>query len=159
MATATGKLNAQSFEIGGIPMGTTVSLEAEIKGYRMNGAIPVVPNSDFQGVIYQTLSLKTNFSPILRDVRVVVIGTNINNGERIGAYCQETGTVWATTTVTNSGLLTTTPKVVDLGTNQVPTGYTLTFKGYNVDDGTFGTESPMINDDGVDPQIVTIQVN
>lgn len=159
VATGTGKLNAQSFEIGGIPMGTTVSLEAEIKGYRMNGAVPVVPNSDFQGVIYQTLSLKTNFSPILRDVRVVVIGANINNGERIGAYCQETGTVWATTTVTNSGLLTTTPKVVDLGTNQVPTGYTLTFKGYNVDDGTFGTESPMINDDGVDPQIVTIQVN
>lgn len=159
VATATGKLNAQSFEVNGIPMGTTVSLEAQINGYRMNGAVPVVPNSDFQGVIYQTLSLKTNFSPILRDVRVVVIGTNINNGERIGAYCQETGAVWATTTVTNSGLLTTTPKVVDLGTNQVPTGYTLTFKGFNVDDGTFGTESPMVNDDGVDPQIVTIQVN
>lgn len=159
VATATGKLNAQSFEVAGIPMGTTVSLEAEIKGYRMNGAVPVVPNSDFQGVIYQTLSLKTNFSPILRDVRVIVIGPNINNGERVGAYCQETGTVWATTTVTNSGLWATTPKVVDLGTNQVPTGYTLTFRGFNVDDGSAGTESPMINDDGVDPQIVTISVN
>jgi len=159
IATASGKLNAQSFEVNGIPMGTSVSLEAQINGYRMNGPVPVVPNSDFQGVIYQSLSLKNNFSPILRDVRIVIIGSNINNGERIGAYCQETGTVWPTTTVTNSGLLTSTPRVVDLGTNQVPTGYELTFKGYNVDDGTFGTESPLINDDGVDAQIVTIQVN
>jgi len=159
VATATGQLNTQSFAVDGIPMGTSVSLEVEIKGFRMNGAVPVVPNSDFQGVIYQTLSLKNNFSPILRDVRVVVTGTNINSGERLGAYCQETGTVWPTTTVTNPAGSIGTPRVVDLGTNQVPTGYTLTFKGYNVDDGTIGTERVMVNDDGVDPQIVTIPVN
>ncbi|HNW36577.1 MAG TPA: carboxypeptidase-like regulatory domain-containing protein [Candidatus Ozemobacteraceae bacterium] len=159
IATATGKLNAQSFEVAGIPMGTTVSLEAQINGYRMNGPVPIVPNSDFQGVIYQALSLKNNFSPILRDVRIVIIGSGINNGERVGAFCEETGTVWPTTTVTNSGLLTTTPRVVDLGTNQVPTGYEFTFRGYNVDDGTSGVETPLINDDGVDAQIVTIRVN
>jgi hypothetical protein len=160
VATATSTLNSQNFQVVGIPMGTSVSLEIEIKGYRMNGAIPVVPNSDFQGTIYQTVSLKNNFSPIMRDVRVIVTGSGIGNNERIGAYCNETGTVWPTTIVTTSGVFGLgAPRVIDLGVNQVPTGYTLTFTGYNVDDGTVGTTRVLVNDDGVDPQIVTVLVN
>jgi len=157
IATASGQLNAQSFEMSGIPMGTSVSIEATIKGYRMNGPIPVVPNSDFQGIIYQTLSLKTNFAPIMRDVRLVVTGVNIRNNERVGGYCNETGTVWATTISTGGGIGGLgAPRVIDLGTNQVPTGYTLTFTGYDVEDGSVGTAQVLVNDDGTDAQIVTI---
>jgi hypothetical protein len=41
----------------------------------------------------------------------------------------------------------------------VPTGYTLTFSGYIVGEGTINSKEVMVNDDGADPQIVTIQVN
>ncbi|MDD2999538.1 MAG: carboxypeptidase regulatory-like domain-containing protein, partial [Candidatus Riflebacteria bacterium] len=62
LATATSQLNAQQFTISGIPKGTSVSIEVELKGYRMNGPVVVYPNGDFQGTIYQTFSLKNNFS-------------------------------------------------------------------------------------------------
>ncbi|MBF0408484.1 MAG: carboxypeptidase regulatory-like domain-containing protein [Candidatus Riflebacteria bacterium] len=157
VATTSCTMSQQSFELTGIPIGTSVTIDAQIKGFRMNGPVPVTPNSDFQGIIYQNLSLKSNFSQILRDVRLVVNGNNIGLNERIGGYCNETGTVWPQTIVT--GGILSSPRVVDLGVNQVPTGYTLTFTGFNVDDGTIGTSRVIINDDGVDPQIVTVQVN
>ncbi len=159
VATAAAQLQAQSFDLTGIPMGTTVSLECTIKGYRMNGAIQVVPNSDFQGVIYQTLSLKTNFAAIMRDVRVVVNGTSLSNNDRVGAYCNETGTMWPATIVTGGTLGFGVPQVIDLGINQVPTGYTLSFTGYIVEDGRTNTVSVRVNDDGTDPQVVTIPVS
>ena len=140
-------------------MGTSVSIDIEIKGFRMNGPIPVVPNSDFQGVIYQMFSLKNNFSQILRDVRIIINGSSIGSNERVGAYCNESGTTWPTTIVTGGLLGIGNPRVIDLGVNQVPTGYTLTFTGFNIEDGTIGTTRVMINDDGTDPQVVTIQVN
>lgn len=157
VATATGNMNESTFTLSGIPMGTSISLEAQVKGYRMNGPIPVTPNSDFQGVIYQTLSLKTNFSAIMRDVRLMVNGTGIGNNERVGGYCNQTGVTWPTTIVT--GGIFNVPRVVDLGVNQVPTGYTLTFTVFNVDDGTVGTVNILINDDGVDAQIVNVSVS
>lgn len=160
VATATSTLNSQSFEIRNIPKGTSVSIEAEIKGYRMNGPVVVYPSGDFQGTIYQTFSLKNNFSQIMRDVRVIVSGNGITTNDFVGAFCEETGTRWPETIVTNPpGFTLGTPRVIDLGTNQVPTGYTLTFSGYIVGEGTITSEDVMINDDGADPQIVTIQVN
>ncbi|MFZ2957795.1 MAG: carboxypeptidase-like regulatory domain-containing protein [Candidatus Ozemobacteraceae bacterium] len=157
VATTSSPMNGQSFELSGIPMGTSVSVDVQVKGYRMNGPIPVTPNSDFQGVIYQTLSIKNNFSPIMRDVRLVVNGNNIGNNSRIGGYCNESGAVWPQTTVT--GGILSAPRVIDMGVNQVPTGYTLTFTGFNVDTGTIGTSRVLVNDDGVDPQIVSVQIN
>lgn len=159
VATATSQLNYPSFQLDGIPMGTSVSIDVEVKGYRINGPIPVVPNGDFQGVIHQSFSLRTNFSAIMREVRIVVTGGNISNNDRIGAYCNETGTVWPTTVVSSAGLLTGAPRVIDLGTNSVPTGYTLSFTAYNVGSGNTGVERVMINNDGANPQIVTIRVN
>jgi hypothetical protein len=160
VATATSLLNAQSFEIPGIPKGTSVSIEAEIKGYRMNGPVVVYPSGDFQGTIYQTFSLKNNFSQIMRDVRVIVSGGGISTNDFVGAFCEETGTQWPQTIVSNPpGFTIGTPRVIDLGTNQIPTGYTLTFSGYIVGAGTIMEKEVRINDDGADPQIVTIQVN
>jgi len=160
VATCSALIDAQTFELGGIPMGTSVSLEAQIKGFRMNGSLPVVPNSDFQGSIYVSLSLKNNFAQILRDVRVIVNSTNITSGDRVGAYCNETGTVWPTVAVSGTGTLgTSNMRIVDLGVNQVPTGYKLTFTGFNMDTGSIGTTPDFVNDDGTDAQIVTIQVN
>ena len=43
VATATAQLNQQQFEMVGIPKGTSVSIEAEIKGYRMNGPSSCIP--------------------------------------------------------------------------------------------------------------------
>jgi hypothetical protein len=160
VATATAQLNAQQFEMIGIPKGTSVSIEAEIKGYRMNGPVVIYPSGDFQGTIYQTFSLKNHFSQIMRDVRVIVSGNGISTGDIIGAYCEQTGTTWAQTTVSNPpGLSVGTPRVIDLGTNQVPTGYTLTFSGYSVENGTISSKDVFINDDGSDPQVVTVPVN
>lgn len=160
VATATSALNSQSFEIVGIPKGTSVSITAEIKGYRMNGPVVVYPSGDFQGTLYQTFSLKNNFSQILRDVRIIVHGTNINTNDFVGAYCEQTGTQWAQTIVTNPpGFTIGTPRVIDLGTNQVPTGYALDFRGYVTGQGAIGEENDvMVNDDGADAQIVTIQL-
>ncbi len=159
VATTAAQLQAQSFELSGIPMGTSVSVECTIKGYRMNGPMPIVPNSDFQGVVYQSFSLKTNFAPIMRDVRVVVTGQSLTNNDRVGAYCNETGAVWPTTIVTGGTFGFGVPRVIDMGINQVPTGYTLSFTGYIVDQGRTGTVQVQINDDGADPQIVTIPVS
>jgi hypothetical protein len=160
VATATSTLNSQSFEIAGIPKGTSVSIEAEIKGYRMNGPVVVYPSGDFEGTIYQTFSLKNNFAQIMRDIRVIVSGTGITTNDFVGAFCEQTGTQWAQTIVTNpSGFTIGTPRVIDLGINQVPTGFTLTFSGYIVGAGTITSKEVLINDDGSDPQIVTIQVN
>ncbi|HAE40631.1 MAG TPA: hypothetical protein DCG57_18655 [Candidatus Riflebacteria bacterium] len=158
VATATANVSDQQFTIPGIPRGVSVSIEAEIKGYRMNGPIVVYPSGDFQGTIYQTFSLKNNFSPIMRDVRVIVSGTNITTNDFIGAFCEETGTQWAQTIVTNPpGWTIGTPRVIDLGTNQLPTGYAFTFKAYVTGQGTMFTRSGVtINDDGADAQIVTI---
>lgn len=160
VATATSTLNSQSFEIVGIPKGTSVSISAEIKGYRMNGPVVVYPSGDFQGTLYQTFSLKNNFSPIMRDVRVIVSGNGINTNDFVGAFCEQTGTQWAQTIVTNPpGFTIGTPRVIDLGTNQIPTGYTLTFSGYITGNGTVTSKDVLVNDDGADAQIVTIQVN
>lgn len=160
VAVGNSTLNAQTFVIEGIPKGTSVSIEAEIKGYRMNGPVVVYPTGDFQGVIYQTFSLKNNFAPIMRDVRVILSGGGITANDYIGAFCNETGTQWPQTIVTNPpGFTLGTPRVIDMGTQQMPTGYNLTFSGYIVGAGTIRSENVMINDDGTDPQIVTIQVN
>ncbi len=160
VATATATINEQTFTISGIPRGVSVSISAEIKGYRMNGPIVVYPSGDFQGTIYQTFSLKNNFSPIMRDVRIVIMGESIRTNDFVGAFCQETGTQWAQTIVTNPpGWTIGTPRVIDLGTNQVPTGYDLNFVGYIVGDGKSNTETKRVDDDGADAQIVTIQVN
>ena len=160
VATATSTLNSQSFEIPGIPKGTSVSIEAEIKGYRMNGPVVVYPSGDFQGTIYQTFSLKNNFAQIMRDVRLVVSGSGITANDYVGAFCEQTGTQWSQTIVTNPpGFTVGTPRVIDLNTQQIPTGYTLTFSGYIVGAGTITSKDVLINDDGTDAQIVTIQVN
>lgn len=160
VATATATINEQTFTISGIPRGVSVSIEAEIKGYRMNGPIVVYPSGDFQGTIYQTFSLKNNFSPIMRDVRIIIMGESIRTNDFVGAFCQETGTQWAQTIVTNPpGWTIGTPRVIDLGTNQVPTGYELNFVGYIVGDGKSNTETKRVDDDGAEAQVVTIQVN
>ncbi|MGM0598623.1 MAG: carboxypeptidase-like regulatory domain-containing protein, partial [Candidatus Rifleibacteriota bacterium] len=160
VATATSTLNSQSFEIRNIPKGTSVSIEAEIKGYRMNGPVVVYPSGDFQGTIYQKFSLKNNFSQIMRDVRIIVSGNGISTNDFVGALCEQTGTQWPQTIVSNPpGFTIGTPRVIDLGTNQMPTGYTLTFSGYIVGEGAISSKDVMVNDDGTDPQIVTIQVN
>ncbi|PKL48381.1 MAG: hypothetical protein CVV42_09670 [Candidatus Riflebacteria bacterium HGW-Riflebacteria-2] len=160
VATATATINDQSFTISGIPRGVSVSIEAEVKGYRMNGPIVVYPSGDFQGTIYQTFSLKNNFSPIMRDVRVIITGENIRTNDFVGAYCNETGTRWAQTIVTNPpGWTIGTPRVIELGTNQVPTGYELHFVGYVVGDGKSNEVTTRVDDDGAEAQIVTIQVN
>lgn len=159
VATTSAQLQAQTFELTGIPMGTSVTVECTIKGYRMNSPIPIVPNSDFQGVIYQNFSLRTNFTPIMRDVRIIITGTSISNNDRVGAYCNETGTIWSPITVTGGTFGFGVPRVIDLGVNQVPTGYTLSFTGYIVEQGRTGTVQVQVNDDGPDPQIVTIQVS
>ncbi len=153
-------MNTASFRLNNIPVGQEVSIRAEIPGYRMNGPILVNPNSDFAGTIYQTISLKSNFSPILRDVTVVVIGgAAILGGQRVGAYCAETGTRWPETILTNPPGSTGVARVVTLGTLQMPTGYSFQFVGYNVDTGSRGEVGATINDDGVDAQIVTIPVS
>ncbi|GAB4272257.1 MAG: hypothetical protein Kow0029_10740 [Candidatus Rifleibacteriota bacterium] len=160
VGSTTSTLNSQQFEITGIPKGTSVSIEAEIKGYRMNGPVVVYPSGDFQGTIYQTFSLKNNFAQIMRDVRVIISGSGISTNDFVGAYCEQTGTQWPQTIVTNPpGFTIGTPKVIDLGTNQIPTGYTLTFSGYIVGAGVITSKEVRINDDGTDPQVVTIQVN
>ena len=156
VAQTTTTLNAQSFELSGVPIGTSISLSAEIPGYRMNGAIPIVPNADFQGTIYQTLSLKNNFAQIMRDVRIILNGTTISNNDRVGAFCKETGTTWPTTVVTGGAF--SAPQVIDLGVNAMPTGYTLNFTGFVVEDGRIGNTPALVNDDGTDPQIVTISL-
>ncbi len=159
VATASASLSQSSFELKGIPMGVSASIEIEVKGFRMNGSVLVVPNSDFEGTIYQTFSLKNNFAAIMRDVRVMVVGTNISSGDRVGAYCNESGAIWPTTVASGNVINSNTQRVIDLGVNQVPTGYTLTFTGFNVDDGTYGTVNVFVNDDGVDPQIVNLPVS
>jgi hypothetical protein len=126
----------------------------------MNGPVVVYPSGDFQGTLYQTFSLKNNFSQIMRDVRVIVSGNGINTNDFVGAFCEQTGTQWPQTIVTNpAGWTIGTPRVIDLGTNQIPTGYTLTFSGYITGNGTVTSKEVMVNDDGADAQIVTIQVN
>ena len=160
VATTTSELNSQSFTLTGIPKGTSVSILAEIKGYRMNGPIHVPASGDFQGTIYRTFSLKNNFSQIMRDVKVVISGNGISTNDVVGAYCNQTGTAWPQTAVSGTTIVgTNVPRVIDLGNNQVPTGYTLTFTGYVVDDGTLSSQEVFISDDGSDPQVVTLQVN
>lgn len=158
IAMASSTLNMQQFEITGIPKGMSVTIDAEIKGYRMNSPIAVYPNGDFQGTIYQTFSLKNNFSAIMREVRVVYSNAAIGTNDRVGAYCEETGTRWPETILTNpTGTALGTPEIVDLGTQYMPTGYTFTFVGYIVENASSkGTVSKFINDDGAEAQIVSI---
>jgi hypothetical protein len=163
IATATAAVGGESgsagFVLTGIPRGTSVSIEVEIKGYKLNSPISIYPDADFQGTIYQNLSLKSNFSQIMREVRVYYSNNSINSGDRVGAYCEETGTKWPETTITNpAGLTLGTPQVIDLGTQAVPTGYYLTFVGYMAENaaGTL-TNKVLVNDDGALAQIVTIK--
>ncbi len=163
IATATGVVGGENgnsgFTLSGIPRGTSVSIEVSLLGYKMNSPITVYPESDFQGTIYQNFSLKSNFSQILRDVRIYYSNNSISSGDRVGAYCEQTGTRWPETTVTNPvGLTLGTPQVVDLGTQAIPTGYTLKFVGYMVENaaGTLSNEV-VINDDGSEAQVVTIR--
>lgn len=163
IATATAVVGGESgsagFSIGGIPKGTSVSLEVEIRGYKLNSPISIYPDADFQGTIYQNLSLKSNFSQIMREIRVFYSNNSINSGDRVGAYCEETGTQWPETTITNpTGLTLGTPQVIDLGTQAVPTGYYLTFVGYMTENaaGTL-TNKVLVSDDGALAQIVTIK--
>ena len=74
------------------------------------------------------------------------------------AYCEETGTRWPETILTNpTGSALGTPEIVDLGTQYMPTGYTFTFVGYIVEQGdSKRTVSKLINDDGAEAQIVSI---
>ncbi len=148
----------QAFALENIPRGTSVSIEVELLGYRMNSPITVYPNSDFQGTIYQNFDLKNNFSAITRDVRIIYMSSTISSGDRVGAYCEQTGTRWPEVTVTNpSGLTLGTPEVVDLGTQALPTGFD--FVGYMLEDssGTHTATGVKINDDGSEAQIVTIK--
>ncbi len=157
VAMASSTLDAQQFELSGIPKGLSVSIDAEIKGYRMNSPIAVYPNGDFQGTIYQTFSLKNNFSAIMREVRVVFRSSSISTNDRVGAYCEETGTRWPETILTNPSGVFGTPQVVDLGTQYLPTGYTFTFVGYVVENANAKSEKRvMVNDDGPEAQIVSI---
>ncbi len=158
VAMASSTLDAQQFELNGIPKGLSVTIDAEIKGYRMNSPISVYPNGDFQGTIYQTFSLKNNFSAIMREVRVVYSNAALGTNDRVGAYCEETGTRWPETILTNpTGTALGTPEIVDLGTQYMPTGYTFTFVGYIVEQGdSKRTVSKLINDDGAEAQIVSI---
>jgi hypothetical protein len=153
IATGTANMAEASFELSGIPMGQSVTIEAEVRGYRMNSPVLVTPNSNFQGTMYQTLSLKNNFTAILRDVRLLVYSTSITSNDRVGGYCNETGTEWPVRNVTRSD-----EQVVDLGVNQVPTGYALSFSGYNIDDGRIGQSTTIISDDGPQAQVVRIQL-
>ena len=137
-----------------------MAIEVELLGYRMNSPITVYPDSDFQGTIYQNFDLKNNFSAITRDVRVYYMSSTISSGDRVGAYCEQTGTRWPEVTVTNpAGLTLGTPQVVDLGTQALPTGYAFDFVGYMLEDssGTHTATGVKINDDGSDAQIVTIK--
>lgn len=156
IATASSLMNGATFEIDGIPIGYSVSLEAEVRGYRMNSPILITPTGDFQGVVYQTLSLKNHFSPIMRDVRLYLYGSTISNNDRVGGFCNESGAEWPQRVVT--GGVFAAPSVVDLGVNQVPTGYNFTFTGYNVDDGNMGTTNVQVSDDGTSPQVVRVQL-
>ncbi len=150
----------QSFALENIPRGTSVAIEVELLGYRMNSPITVYPNSDFQGTIYQNFDLKNNFSAITRDVRIFYMSSTISSGDRVGAYCEQTGTRWPEVTCTNpAGLTLGTPQVVDLGTQALPTGYAFDFVGYMLEDssGTHTATGVKINDDGSEAQIVTIK--
>ena len=150
----------QAFELADIPRGTSVAIEVELLGYRMNSPITVYPASDFQGTIYQNFDLKNNFSAITRDVRIFYMSSTISSGDRVGAYCEQTGTRWPEVTVTNpAGLTLGTPQVVDLGTQALPTGYAFDFVGYMMEDssGTHTATGVKINDDGSEAQIVTIK--
>lgn len=150
----------QAFELADIPRGTSVAIEVELLGYRMNSPITVYPASDFQGTIYQNFDLKNNFSAITRDVRIFYMSSTISSGDRVGAYCEQTGTRWPEVTVTNpAGLTLGTPQVVDLGTQALPTGYSFDFVGYMMEDssGTHTATGVKINDDGAEAQIVTIK--
>ena len=150
----------QSFELPDIPRGTSVAIEVELLGYRMNSPITVYPASDFQGTIYQNFDLKNNFSAITREVRIFYMSSTISSGDRVGAYCEQTGTRWPEVTVTNpAGLTLGTPQVVDLGTQALPTGYAFDFVGYMMEDssGTHTASGIKINDDGAEAQIVTIK--
>lgn len=150
----------QSFTLENIPRGTSVAIDVELLGYRINSPITVYPDSDFQGTIYQDFSIKNNFSAITRDVRVYYMSSTISSGDRVGAYCEQTGTRWSEVTVTNpSGVTLGTPQVVDLGTQAMPTGYAFDFVGYMLEDssGTHTATGVKINDDGAEAQIVTIK--
>lgn len=160
IATTDAQLNSQQFEITGIPRGTSVSIEVELRGYRMNGPIVVHPPADFQGKVYQNFSLKNNFAQIMRDVKLIISGSGISANDTIGAFCEETGTEWPSTIVSATGFFGGgTPRVVDLGTNSIPSGYRFTFTGYVVDSGNTSSKDVLVSDDGASPQIVTIQVN
>ncbi len=150
----------QAFTLENIPRGTSVAIEVELLGYRMNSPITIYPDSDFQGTIYQNFDLKNNFSAITRDVRIFYMSSTISSGDRVGAYCEQTGTRWPEVTVTNpAGLTLGTPQVVDLGTQALPTGYAFDFVGYMLEDssGTHTATGVKINDDGAEAQIVTIK--
>ena len=150
----------QAFTLENIPRGTSVAIEVELLGYRMNSPINVYPDSDFQGTIYQNFDLKNNFSAITRDVRIFYMSSTISSGDRVGAYCEQTGTRWPEVTVSNpSGLTLGTPQVIDLGTQALPTGYAFDFVGYMLEDssGTHTATGVKINDDGSEAQIVTIK--
>lgn len=150
----------QSFTLENIPRGTSVAIDVELLGYNINSPITVYPDADFQGTIYQDFSIKNNFSPIMRDVRVFYMSSTISSGDRVGAYCEETGTRWPEVTVTNpTGITLGTPQVIDLGTMAMPTGYSFNFVGYMLEDssGTHTASGVKINDDGSEAQIVTIK--
>ena len=150
----------QTFVLENIPRGTSVAIDVELLGYRINSPITVYPNSDFQGTIYQDFSIKNNFSAITRDVRIYYMSSTLSSGDRVGAYCEQTGTRWPEVTVTNpSGITLGTPQVIDLGTQAMPTGYEFDFVGYMLEDssGTHTATGVKINDDGSEAQIVTIK--
>ena len=94
----------------------------------------------------------------MREVRVVYSNAALGTNDRVGAYCEETGTRWPETILTNpTGTALGTPEIVDLGTQYMPTGYTFTFVGYIVEQGdSKRTVSKLINDDGAEAQIVSI---
>ncbi len=158
--TATVGNGDQTFALENIPRGTTVAIEVELLGYKMNSPINISTDSDFQGTIYQNFDLKNNFSAITRDVRIYYMSSTISSGDRVGAYCEQTGTRWPEVTVTNpAGLTLGTPQVIDLGTQALPTGYAFDFVGYMLEDssGTHTATGVKINDDGSEAQIVTIK--
>lgn len=150
----------QSFTLENIPRGTSVAIEVELLGYRLNSPITIYPDSNFQGTIYQDFSIKNNFSAITREVRIYYMSSTISSGDRVGAYCEQTGHRWPEVTVTNpAGVTLGTPQVIDLGTQALPTGYAFNFVGYMVEDssGTHTATGVKINDDGSEAQIVTIK--
>ncbi len=150
----------QTFTLENIPRGTSVAIDVELLGYRMNSSITVYPDSDFQGTMYQDFSIKNNFSAIMRDVRIMYTSSTLSSGDRVGAYCEQTGTRWAEVTVTNpTGVTLGTPQTIDLGTMAMPTGYSFDFVGYMLEDssGLHTATGVKINDDGSEAQIVTIK--